>query len=95
MVYSANKDYGYATDSRLNDALSAIMVTSSGIGEILGPLCGGIFVNFFGFEYVSVVLGFAFLAYGVFYLYNSGYFSDLLANDQSLSDPEVPLKQPE
>ena len=62
MIDSASQDYGYATDDRLNDALSAIMAISNGVGEILGPLCGGILVNFFDFQDVSAVLGFLFLA---------------------------------
>ena len=92
MIESASQDYGYATDDRLNDALSAIMTISNGVGEILGPLCGGVLVNFFDFEDVSAAFGFSFLAYGLYYLIASGYLSDRINKTKPLSTLDMTLK---
>ena len=92
MIASANTDYGYAEDDRLNDALSGIMAISNGIGEITGPVCGGLLLDFFEFSDVSAVFGFLFLAFGLYYLFGSGYLSDKFAKPSQSPDLEMTLR---
>ena len=55
--------YGFPDDDRLNDGISSICMISQSAGGIIGPLAGGLYIDYFSTDSLYVVAAFITLGY--------------------------------
>jgi MFS family permease len=67
MIHTATIDLGLHNDDKLSDSLSSLMNLASALGEICGPVLGGLLVQVYGYEVTYGVVSVIGLSY--FFIY--------------------------
>lgn len=75
MIQASHEIYGYSKDDVLTDSLSGLSNMACNVGEIIGPLISGGLISVIGFENTGTITAFAFVLYGLVYLFGSGLFT--------------------